>query len=66
MKRNEGTVDRIIRVVLGIALLVAAAATGMWLLAIPGVAALATGALGWCGLYQVFGISTCPVETNQK
>jgi membrane protein implicated in regulation of membrane protease activity len=62
MKRNEGTIDRIIRVVVGIVLLVVAAATGTWLLAIPGVAALATGALGFCGLYQLFGISTCPVE----
>jgi hypothetical protein len=65
MATNEGTVDRIIRVVLGIAALVGAFAVGLGsvggvlLLVVGGVLAL-TGAIGFCPLYRVLGISTCP------
>jgi hypothetical protein len=59
MKANEGTVDRGVRVVAGLALL-ALAATGTvgvwgWIGAVP----LLTGALGFCPLYAVLGITTC-------
>ena len=70
MVRNEGTVDRIVRVVLGV-VLVAAWAFG-WLtgtLAIVsgvlGIALVATGAIGFCGVYKLFGISTCPVPARR-
>ncbi len=61
LPRNEHTVDRAIRVVLGLALL-AAAVTGRfapwgWLGVIP----LLTGLLGSCPLYTLLGIGTCPV-----
>lgn len=65
MATNEGTVDRIIRVVLGIAALAGAFAVGLGgvggvlLLVVGGVLAL-TGAIGFCPLYRVLGISTCP------
>lgn len=55
-----------IHVILGIVLLVVAAGTGMWLLAVGGAALLATGALGWCGIYHFLGISTCPIEAPKK
>lgn len=66
MTVNEGTTDRVIRVVLGVAALVGAFAVGIGsplgiVLAVVGVVLAATGALGFCGLYKVFGISTCPV-----
>jgi len=59
MKANEGTVDRSLRVVAGLAL-IALAATGTvgawgWI----GVVPLLTGAVGWCPLYRVLGINTC-------
>ena len=62
MKPNVGTVDRIIRALVGIAL-IALALTGTigwwgWL----GVVPLLTAAIGWCPPYAMAGISTC--KTN--
>lgn len=68
MKLNEGTVDRIIRVVAGIALLVLAFTViqGGWAIAagIVGGVLLLTGAIGFCPLYRIFGLSTCPVNAR--
>lgn len=70
MVRNEGTVDRVVRVVLGV-VLVAAWAFG-WLtgtlavvLGVVGIVLIGTGALGFCGIYKLFGISTCPVPAKR-
>ena len=62
MKRNVGTIDRIIRIVLGIAL-IAGTLTGYigwwgWI----GVVPLATGLMSSCLLYSLLGINTCPVD----
>ena len=65
MKKNEGTVDRIIRVVLGALLLIWAFAglhgAGAWVAGIVGAILLVTGLIGYCALYSVFGIRTCKV-----
>jgi hypothetical protein len=70
MVRNEGTVDRVVRVVLG-ALLITAWAFG-WLtgtlavvLGVLGIVLVGTGAVGFCALYRVFGISTCAVPARR-
>ncbi len=65
-KTNEGTVDRVLRVVVGAALLIAffmvpADAGYRWWLLI-GIIPLVTGLIGWCPLYRLLGISTCPVK----
>lgn len=65
-KPNEGTLDRIIRITLGLALL----GLGYFIVVGPlqivayvaGVALVATGAVGYCGLYSLLGISTCPIK----
>lgn len=62
MKQNEGNWDRIARVAVGL-VLIGLAATGQigiwgWI----GVVPLATGAIGWCPLYTVLGIKTCPMK----
>ena len=59
-KQNEGSIDRGLRIVVGIAF-VAAAASGTlgpwaWLGLIP----LATGIVGNCPVYRLLGINTCP------
>ncbi|MFD0668220.1 YgaP family membrane protein [Ramlibacter sp. MAHUQ-53] len=59
MNRNVGGIDRILRIVIGLGL-VAAAATGAigawgWLGLLP----LATGLVGWCPPYGLLGINTC-------
>ena len=61
-KPNEGGVDRIVRVVLGIALLALglfwAQAPWNWVLDIVGVIALVTGVIGFCPLYALLGFHT--------
>jgi hypothetical protein len=69
MKTNEGTVDRIIRAVVGVAALLGAFAMGSGsvafvLLLVVGAILLVTAAVGFCPLYRVFGINTCPVAKN--
>ena len=67
-KRNEGALDRILRVALGAALLVwffiapAEAGYRPWLLI--GIIPLLTGLLGWCPLYSVLGIRTCRIGNS--
>ncbi len=62
MKKNVGKVDRIIRLVIGLALVVLALYWGCWFTGIVGVAFLFSAAVGWCGLYKVLGISTCKIK----
>ncbi len=59
-KRNEGPLDRGLRIVVGIALLAAAATGNLGAWAWIGVVPLATGLLGSCPLYSLLGINTCP------
>jgi hypothetical protein len=60
--KNEGTVDRALRVVAGVALLVIGFAvvggTAGTIMGIVGLVPLLTGLVGWCPLYSVFGIRT--------
>jgi hypothetical protein len=62
MKTNEGTLDRALRVVAGLALigLAATGTVGAW--GYLGVVPLLTGAVGFCPLYTVLGINTCPTR----
>lgn len=59
--RNEGTVDRVLRIALGLALLfIAITGRGAW--GYIGIVPLLTGALGTCPVYSILGINTCPVK----
>ena len=62
MKRNIGTLDRIIRIIFGAALIGAALAgyIGWW--GWIGIVPLATGLMSNCLLYSLLGINTCSVE----
>ena len=62
MKTNEGTIDRALRVIAGLAL-VGLAATGTigawgWI----GIVPIATGLIGWCPAYTLLGMNTCPMK----
>jgi Protein of unknown function (DUF2892) len=67
MTVNEGTTDRVVRVVVGLALLVwffVDQGQGFWHYAkLIGIVPLLTGAIGTCPVYSMLGISTCPVKT---
>lgn len=62
MTQNSGGIDKILRIVAGIALI---ALTVMGVLPVwgyVGIVPLATGLMGWCPLYTVLGINTCPMK----
>jgi len=62
MKTNEGKVDRIIRILIGLGLLslVFVGPQTMW--GLVGLVPLLTGVIGFCPLYKVFGLHTCPMK----
>jgi hypothetical protein len=66
LKTNVGTVDRALRIVLGVALLAAwflmPGAGYRWVFVVLGVIALATGLMKTCPLYTILGMSTCPLS----
>ena len=59
MKANVGGVDRIMRIVAGLALIAWALFGGGPTWAWIGVAPLATGLINFCPAYSILGISTC-------
>jgi hypothetical protein len=66
-KKNVGGIDRVLRIVAGVALLAAFFAlpemSARWVLLI-GIVPLATGLMGSCPLYSIFGLSTCPMKRS--
>lgn len=61
MEKNIGTVDRVIRVVLGLAIIGAGVYYQSWW-GVIGVIPLATAAIGTCPAYLPFGMSTCKLK----
>ena len=60
MPRNEGNLDRLLRVIVGL-VLIALAFVGPqtpwgWI----GIVLLLTGIVGFCPAYSLLGIKTCP------
>lgn len=62
---NEGTVDRIVRVVIGLALLSLTVVGPRTMWGLVGIVLLATGLIGFCPLYRLVGISTCRTAPKQ-
>jgi hypothetical protein len=60
MQANVGGVDRIVRIVVGIALIAWAALGGAaWWWGAIGAVLLLTGVVRWCPAYLPFGFKTC-------
>jgi len=62
-EKNVGTIDRIVRIIVGIAFIAGfalnmVAAPLSWLVALVGIIALVTGIIGTCPAYSFMGIST--------
>lgn len=62
IKKNEGNLDRIIRIVLGLVLFAVAYLQNINWLYIIALVSLVTGLTGFCGLYKLLGINTCPMK----
>jgi Protein of unknown function (DUF2892) len=64
MAKNVGSIDRVLRIVLALALLAFTFFSGhayAWV-GYLGVVPLATAAMSSCPLYSIFGVSTCPLK----
>lgn len=59
MTHNEGTIDRAVRIVLGLALLALVFVGPSSWLGLVGVIPLVTGIAGFCPLYRMLGVRTC-------
>ncbi len=62
MPCNEGKIDRLLRVIVGLALIslvfIGPKAVWGWV----GIVPLLTGLIGFCPLYTLLGINTCKVN----
>ena len=68
MTANVGSIDRVLRIVLGLVLITLPFVTNMAMFAsgtatviavVVGVVLIATSAMRFCPLYRIFGIRTC-------
>jgi hypothetical protein len=69
MSKNVGIVDRVIRIVIGLALIAYAIPLGFPLtgwnwVGWVGVVPLITGMFGMCPAYRLVGLSTCPIQAK--
>ena len=64
MKNSEGTIDRALRVIAGLVLiaLTLTGTIGVW--GWIGVVPVLTGLLGWCPVYTLLGLNTCPMKAR--
>ena len=62
---NEGTLDRLIRIVIGVALLSLTVAGPKSMLGLIGVVPVVTGLVGFCPLYRLVGVRTCPMPQKR-
>ncbi|MEZ5277996.1 MAG: DUF2892 domain-containing protein [Opitutaceae bacterium] len=65
MKTNEGTLDRVIRIIAGLAILIAGYFYQSWW-GLIGLLPLLTGVVGVCPAYLPFGWSTCSTKSNPQ
>jgi hypothetical protein len=65
MKANVGGFDKIGRIAIGIALVGLAANGNIGAWGFLGVVPLLTGFSGYCPLYSIFKINTCPLKTQK-
>jgi hypothetical protein len=64
MSRNIGTIDRILRAIVGLVLIslvfIGPQSPWGWLGLLP----LGTALIGWCPPYAMFGINTCGISSR--
>jgi len=63
MKSNVGSVDRWLRIILGLAIAAAGFYFNSWF-GLIAIVPLGTALMGSCLLYTILGISTCPLQSE--
>lgn len=64
MKTNEGTFDRVARVIVGLVILSLVFVGPQTLWGYLGLIPIITGLVGFCPIYKILGLSTCPMKKN--
>jgi integral membrane sensor domain MASE1 len=59
MKVNEGTTDKVIRIVVGLAIIIVVGFVMKSWWGIIGILPLATGLVSRCPMYSILGVNTC-------
>ena len=65
LTKNEGTIDRVLRIVLGLVVLSLVVVGPKTLWGLVGLVPLATGIVGSCPLYSIVGINTCSLRNRR-
>lgn len=63
MSLNEGTIDRVLRVLVGLSILSLAFVGPRTMWGWFGLVPLITGVVGFCPAYALFGIRTCKLHS---
>lgn len=64
MTTNVGTIDKALRIIVGLVLLALVFVGPKTWWGLIGLIPLGTALIGNCPLYSIFGISTCPRKTS--
>ena len=62
--KNVGGIDRVLRIAVGLGVLSLVFLGPQSLWGLLGLVPLATGLMGWCPAYNLFGIRTCPTAAG--
>jgi hypothetical protein len=65
MVRNEGTIDRAIRIIAGLGLLSLTVVGPQTMWGLVGLVPLITGLVGFCPAYKLIGLNTCPMDARK-
>jgi hypothetical protein len=68
MKQNVGGIDKVVRIIAGLALLsmlFLVEGSAKWF-GLIGLVPLGTALIGWCPLYTLLGLSTCPAKSGPR
>jgi hypothetical protein len=66
MKKNEGYLDRVLRITLGLGVISLIFIGPQTIWGVAGAIPLLTGLIGWCPLYSLLGINTCPIKKSSS
>lgn len=66
MKKNIGTNDRILRLLIGLLLLAFAWWQSSWIALAFAIFTFYEALSSWCVFYQLIGKNSCPIDSNTK
>jgi hypothetical protein len=61
MKKNIGSIDKSLRILLGLAIIIIGIFYESWL-GLVGIIPILTAFIGFCPLYSLIGVSTCQIK----